>query len=82
MYPLTTLSEINELASLKTLESRDYSARETLETVRKQFEFLNKEANRLGNLAGQKGDLILGDFFTQQNSFFNKQLYFLQQFLK
>lgn len=82
IYPLTTLSEINELSSLKTLESRDYTARETLETVKKQFEYLIEEAKSLVSLADQKGYLTLSDFFGQQITFFSKQLYFLHQFLK
>lgn len=82
IYPLTTFNDINELSNIKTIESRDYTARESLEYLVKLFELLNKEAIKLGNQAEKEVKLTLADFFTQQSNFFNKQLYFLQQFLK
>lgn len=82
IYPLTTFNDINELSNIKTMESRDYTARESLEYLVKLFELLNKEAIKLGNQAEKEVKLTLADFFTQQSNFFNKQLYFLQQFLK
>lgn len=82
IYPLTTFNDINELSNIKTMESRDYTARESLEYLVKLFELFNKEAIKLGNQAEKEVKLTLADFFTQQSNFFNKQLYFLQQFLK
>jgi len=82
MYPLTCLREIYELADIKTMDSKDYAARETIEYEIEQFELMNKKANKLGKMAEEAGALTLVDFFTNQTNFFSKQLYFLRQFLK
>ncbi|QVK19226.1 DNA starvation/stationary phase protection protein [Mycoplasmatota bacterium] len=82
IYPLTCLREIYDLADIKTMESKDYTARETIESEIEQFELLNKKSISLADAANEEGDLTLVDYFTDQSNFFNKQLYFLRQFIK
>lgn len=82
IFPLTCLREIYDLADIKTMESKDYTARETIESEIEQFELMNKKAHTLGEIANEEGDLSLVDFFTNQTNFYNKQLYFLRQFIK
>ncbi len=82
IYPPTCIKEIYELADIKTMESKDYSARETIEYEIEQFEQMNKLAYELGEIANKEDQLSLVDFFTNQTNFFNKQLYFLRQLLK
>lgn len=81
-FPLTCMKTILDTADIKTMESRDYSARETIELLINQFELMNKLALEYGKVADEKGDLTLVDYFTKQSAFFSKQLYFLRQFLK
>ncbi len=80
IYPLTDLPEIYDLADIKTMESKDYTARETIKYEIEQFELLNEKAYKLGNM--YEDALSLVDYFTDQTNFFSKQLYFLRQFLK
>lgn len=82
IYPPTCIKVIYDLADIKTMDSKDYSARETIEYEIQQFELMNKLAHELGEDANKNEDLTLVDFFTDQANFFNKQLYFLRQFLK
>ncbi len=82
LYPLTCLHLIYDAADIKTMESKDYTARETIENSIHQFASMKKLALELNKLANDANSYSLMDFLTHQITYFNKQLYLLRQFLK
>lgn len=82
MYPCTCLPKIEEAADIKTMESKDYPAKKTIEMLIEQFSLMNDLAVEYGTIAEGEGDLVLVDFFTDESDFYSKQLYFLRQFIK
>ncbi|ERJ13758.1 Dps family protein [Haloplasma contractile] len=79
-FPVARFDQFKKLSDLETKESKNYKARTTIEELIKQFEFMNELTLEYGKISGD--DLALVDYFTEMNQFFNKQLYFLRQFLK
>ena len=82
IYPLTCLQEIYEAASIKTMESKDWPAKKTLQILMEQYIHMNQLAIECAKVAEEKGELAFMDFFTEQSEFFGKYLYFFRQFLK
>ncbi|MDF2699297.1 MAG: Ferritin Dps family protein [Haloplasmataceae bacterium] len=82
MLPPITLPEIENLADLELFESKDYTARDTLEIQLKQFQFMLDLSNKLSTFYGEQHDLALEDFFIDMSKFLGKHLYFLRQILK
>ncbi|MBQ3437490.1 MAG: DNA starvation/stationary phase protection protein [Fusobacterium sp.] len=81
-YPLAKLSDYLANATVKELESKDYSTKELMETIKADMELLLNDAKKIRAVADEEDDFGVVSEMEDQISHFTKQLWFINSIMK
>lgn len=81
-YPLVKLSDYLANATVKELESKDYTTKEVLEEIKADMELLMADARKIREIADEEGDFGIVDEMEDQIGHFTKQLWFINSLMK
>jgi starvation-inducible DNA-binding protein len=79
--PLATVKEYLENATLKEETGSKFTAREVLDKVRSDFEFLLKEAKGVSDLAGELGDTTTANIMDDYVQWLEKAIWMIDSSL-
>lgn len=81
-YPLAKLSDYLANATVKELESKDYSTKEVMESIKADMELLLADAKKIRAVADEEDDFGVVAEMEDQIAHFTKQLWFINSIMK
>ena len=81
-YPITSLKQISEVSTIKSMKSQDYDGKQVLEVLDNDFNFLTSYTRDLIDIFNNKGDIYTINMLSDNLNFFEKQLWMIQSSLK
>lgn len=81
-YPLAKLSDYLANATVKELDSREYSTNEVMELVKADMELMLGEAKKIREIANEEDDFAVANEMEDQIAHFTKQLWFINSIMK
>ncbi len=82
VMPLSTMAEYLENASIQEVKAKDFSIKESLETVKKDLEAMKELAVSIRNGADEAGDFEAVAVFEGYVADYSKNIWFLDSMLK
>lgn len=82
VLPLSTMAEYIEKASIKEINAKDFSVKESLTIVKDDMEAMKKLATDIRNTADGEGDFETVAIFEGYVAYFSKNLWFVETMLK
>ncbi|NMA85085.1 MAG: DNA starvation/stationary phase protection protein [Epulopiscium sp.] len=82
VYPLSTVAEYLENATIEEVKAKDFSIRESLEIVKADLESMKALATEIRNEADEQGDFETVAMFEDYVASFSKHVWFLSSMLK
>lgn len=80
--PLSTITEYVKNATIKEVEAREFSIKESLEIIREDFQLMKDLAVEIRNTADEEGDFETVAIFEDYVAYYSKNLWFLDSMLK
>lgn len=81
-YPITSLKQISEVSTIKSMTSMDYTGKQVLEVLDNDFSFLASYTRDLLDVFNGKGDIYTTNMLAENLNFFEKELWMVQSSLK
>lgn len=81
-FPITDTKTYAEIAKIKNVESKDFTAEEIISCIIPDFEYLNTMTLQFAKIAEETNDIVLLEIMTQHATFFEKQIWILKSHLK
>lgn len=81
-YPITSLKKIEEISTIKSMRSMDYSGNQVLEVLENDFNFLVDYTKDLINIFEREGDYYTSSMLSDNLKYFEKQLWMVKSSLK
>lgn len=81
-YPLAKLSDYLANATVKELDSKDYSTKEVMELIKADMELMLADAKKIREIANEEDDFAVANEMEDQIAYFTKQLWFISSIMK
>lgn len=81
-YPTTSLKNIEDISSIKSMISQDYAGNQVLEVLDNDFSFLVEYTNDLINYFNKENDYYTVNLLNDNLMFFRKELWMIKSSLK
>lgn len=81
-YPLVKLSDYLANATVKELESKDYTTKEVLAEIKADMELLLADAKKIREVANEEDDFGVANEMEDHIAHFTKQLWFINSIMK
>lgn len=81
-FPLAKLSDYLANATVKELDSKDYSTKEVMELIKADMELMMEEAKKIREIANEEDDFAVANEMEDQITHFTKQLWFINSIMK
>ena len=81
-YPITSLKKTEDLSTIKSMRSMDYSGNQILEVLNNDFKFLVDYTKDLINIFDREGDYYTSSLLSNNLNFFEKELWMVKTSLK
>lgn len=81
-FPLAKLSDYLANATVKELDSKDYSTKEVMELIKADMELMMGEAKKIREIANEEDDFAVANEMEDQITHFTKQLWFINSIMK
>lgn len=81
-YPITSLKQIEEVSTMKSMRSMDYTGTQVLEVLQNDFNFMKEYTNDLIHCYAKEGDFVTCDLLTKFLSYLEKELWMINSSLK
>ena len=82
IMPLSTMAEYLEKASIKEVQAKDFSVKESLNIVKEDLESMKNLAIEIRNEADSEGDFETVAMFEDYVAYFSKNLWFVNTMLR
>mgnify|MGYP001084411330 CR=1 FL=1 len=82
VMPLSTIAEYLENTNIEEVKAKDFSAKESLEIIKKDLELMKELAVEIRNAADEEGDFETVAIFEDYVANYSKNLWFIQSMLK
>ncbi|WP_022819735.1 Dps family protein [Fusobacterium russii] len=81
-YPLAKLSDYLANATVKELDSKDYSTKEVMELIKADIDLMLADAKKIREIANEEDDFAVANEMEDQIAYFTKQLWFISSIMK
>lgn len=81
-YPVTSLKKIEDLSSIKSMKSMDYSGKQVLEVLDNDFSFINQYTKDLIEYFNKQNDFYTTNILNDILNYFTKNLWMIKSSLK
>lgn len=81
-YPLTSLKKIEDISTLKSMRSMDYTGGQVLEVLDNDFNFMKNYTSDIIQIFNQQQDIVTSNILSDILSFLEKELWMIQSSLK
>ena len=81
-YPLAKLSDYLANATVKELESKDFSTKEVMELIKSDMELMLADAKKIREVANEEDDFAVANEMEDHIAHFTKQLWFINSIMK
>ncbi|MDD3392412.1 MAG: DNA starvation/stationary phase protection protein [Bacilli bacterium] len=77
-FPVTSLTEYEEISTIKSMKSQNYTSKQVLDILENSFSFMISLAYDLVNYFSKLGDDTTSGIISSQLSYFEKQLWMVK----
>ena len=81
-FPLAKLSEYLKHATVKELESKDFTIPEVVASIKEDMELMLADAKKIREIANEEDDFLVVSMMEDQIAYFVKQLWFISAMAK
>lgn len=81
-YPLAKLSDYLANATVKELETKDFSTKEVMELIKSDMELMLEDAKKIREAADEEDDFAVANEMEDHIAHFTKQLWFINSMMK
>ena len=81
-YPLAKLSDYLANATVKELESKDFSTKEVMELIKSDMELMLADAKKIREVTNEEDDFAVANEMEDHIAHFTKQLWFINSIMK
>ena len=82
IMPLSTMAEYLENSTIKEVNAKDFSIKESLEIVKEDMETMKDLAVKIRNTADEEGDFETVAIFEDYVAYYSKNLWFVNSMIK
>lgn len=72
-YPLTSLKKMEDVSTMKSMRSMDYTGQQVLEVLQNDFGFMKEYSKDMVHCFEKEDDYVTADIFTEFLKYFEKQ---------